>query len=278
VNPAGGAVAPAEERPSPLARFDLPRLLLVAVCVAIGIFLILPIFIVIPISFSSAKFLQFPPPGWSLQWYQAFFNSPAWMNALKTSATIAVPTTILATTLGTAAALALIRSKFPGAALLNAVIMAPLIVPVIIAACGIFAVFRIWGLIGTISGLILAHTALAIPFVVVTVSASVRTVDRRLEQAARGLGASPLVAFRRITLPLILPGVLSGALFAFVTSLDEVIVSLFISTAQVRPLAVQMWSDVRGAIDPTIAAVSTLLFGFSLGVLLLVSLMRRPRR
>ena len=278
MNPVGVAVVPAEERSSPLARFDLPRLLLVAVCVAIGIFLILPIFIVIPISFSSAKFLQFPPPGWSLQWYQAFFNSPAWMNALKTSATIAVPTTILATVLGTAAALALIRSKFPGAALINAVIMAPLIVPVIIAACGIFAVFRIWGLIGTIGGLILAHTALAIPFVVVTVSASVRTVDRRLEQAARGLGASPLVAFRRITLPLILPGVLSGALFAFVTSLDEVIVSLFISTAQVRPLAVQMWSDVRGAIDPTIAAVSTLLFGFSLSVLLLVSLMLRPRR
>jgi putative spermidine/putrescine transport system permease protein len=278
VNSVGVAVVPAEERPSPLARFDLPRLLLVAVCVAIGIFLILPIFIVIPISFSSAKFLQFPPPGWSLQWYQAFFNSPAWMNALKTSATIAVPTTILATVLGTAAALALIRSKFPGAALINAVIMAPLIVPVIIAACGIFAVFRLWGLIGTVAGLILAHTALAIPFVVVTVSASVRTVDRRLEQAARGLGAPPLVAFRRITLPLILPGVLSGALFAFVTSLDEVIVSLFISTAQVRPLAVQMWSDVRGAIDPTIAAVSTLLFGFSLVVLLLVSLMRRPKR
>ncbi|MBW3634014.1 MAG: ABC transporter permease [Chloroflexi bacterium] len=253
-------------------------MLLVVVCVAIGIFLILPIFIVIPISFSSAKFLQFPPPGWSLQWYQAFFSSPAWMNALKTSATIAVPTTILATLLGTAAALAMIRSKFPGATLINAVIMAPLIVPLIIAACGIFAVFRIWGLIGTIGGLILAHTALAIPFVVVTVSASVRTVDQRLEQAARGLGASPLVAFRRITLPLILPGVLSGALFAFVTSLDEVIVSLFISTAQVRPLAVQMWSDVRGAIDPTIAAVSTLLFGFSLGVLLLVSLMRRPSR
>jgi putative spermidine/putrescine transport system permease protein len=267
-----------EERPSPLARIDLPRLLLVLVCIAIGIFLILPIFIVIPISFSSAKFLQFPPPGWSLQWYQAFFSSQAWMNALKTSATIAVPTTVLATFLGTAAALALLRGKFPGAGVLNAVIMAPLIVPVIIAACGIFAVFRVWGLIGTVSGLILAHTALAIPFVVVTVSASLRTVDRRLEQAARGLGAPPLVAFRRITLPLILPGVLSGALFAFVTSLDEVIVSLFISTAQVRPLAVQMWSDVRGAIDPTIAAVSTLLFAFSLIVLLLVSLLRGPQR
>lgn len=277
MNHVGHDVVP-EERLSPLARFDLPRLLLVVVCVAVGIFLILPIFIVIPISFSSAKFLQFPPPGWSLQWYQAFLSSPSWMNALKTSATIAVPTTILATVLGAAAALALIRSKFPGSTLINAIIMAPLIVPVIIAACGIFAVFRIWGLIGTIGGLILAHTALAIPFVVVTVSASLRTVDRRLEQAARGLGASPVLAFRRITLPLILPGVLSGALFAFVTSLDEVIVSLFISTAQVRPLAVQMWSDVRGAIDPTIAAVSTLLFGFSIVVLLFVSLMSRPSR
>jgi putative spermidine/putrescine transport system permease protein len=278
VNRADVATLLAEERPSPLARLDLPRTLLALVCIAIGIFLVLPIFIVIPISFSSAKFLQFPPPGWSLQWYHAFFNSASWMSAVKTSATIALPTTVLATFLGTAAALSLIRTKFPGAGLINAVIMAPLIVPVIIAACGIFAVFRLWGLIGSLAGLILAHTALAIPFVVVTVSASVRTVDRRLEQAARGLGAPPLVAFRRITLPLILPGVLSGALFALVTSLDEVIVSLFISTAQVRPLAVQMWSDVRGAIDPTIAAVSTLLFGFSLVVLLLVSLMRRPKR
>lgn len=265
-------------RPGWRFRFDPGRALLVLVCVAVGIYLILPIFIVIPISFSSARFLQFPPPGWSLQWYQAFFASPSWMNALKTSAAVALPTTLLATVLGTAAALALIRSRFPGAGLFNAVIMAPLIVPVIIAACGLFAVFRLWGLIGTVGGLILAHTALAVPFVVVTVSASLRTVDRRLEQAARGLGAPPAVAFRRITLPLILPGVLSGALFAFVTSLDEVVVSLFVSTAQVRPLAVQMWSDVRGAIDPTIAAVSTLLFGLSLVMLLLVSLLRRPRR
>ncbi len=278
MNRAVGAAVPAPERP-PLARkIDPGRALLTLFCVGVGIFLILPIFIVIPISFSSAQFLQFPPPGWSLQWYQSFFSNHAWINALKTSALVAVPTTILATALGTAAALALIRSTFPGSGLINAVLMAPLIVPVIIAACGIFAVFRFWGLIGTYSGLILAHTALAIPFVVVTVSASLRTVDRRLEQAARGLGASSLVAFRRITLPLILPGVLSGALFALVTSLDEVIVSLFISTAQVRPLAVQMWSDVRGAIDPTIAAISTMLFGFSLVLLLLVSLLRRSSR
>jgi putative spermidine/putrescine transport system permease protein len=277
VNRPGVAIAASERSPLS-ARFDLGRALLALFCAGVGVFLILPVFIVIPISFSSAQFLQFPPPGWSLQWYQSFFASPEWMNALKTSAMVALPTTILATILGTATALALIRSKFMGAGLLNAVIMAPLIVPVIIAACGIFAVFRIWGLIGTFSGLILAHTALAIPFVVVTVSASLRTVDRRLEQAARGLGASSWVAFRRITLPLILPGVLSGALFALVTSLDEVIVSLFISTAQVRPLAVQMWSDVRGAIDPTIAAISTMLFGFSLILLLLVSLLRRSSR
>ncbi|HEX5497722.1 MAG TPA: ABC transporter permease [Thermomicrobiales bacterium] len=274
----GAAGATALERPPLTARFDLGRALLALFCAGVGVFLILPIFIVIPISFSSAQFLQFPPPGWSLQWYRNFFASPAWMNALKTSASVALPTTMLATVLGTAAALALIRSKFPGSGLLNAIIMAPLIVPVIIAACGIFAVFRIWGLVGTLGGLILAHTALAIPFVVVTVSASLRTVDRRLEQAARGLGASSWVAFRRITLPLILPGVLSGALFALVTSLDEVIVSLFISTAQVRPLAVQMWSDVRGAIDPTIAAISTMLFGFSLVLLLVFTLLRRASR
>ena len=180
--------------------------------------------------------------------------------------------------LGTAAALALIRARFPGSAADQRGNHGAVIVPVIIAACGIFAVFRLWGLIGTVTGRILAHTALAIPFVVVTVSASVRTVDRRLEEAAAGSAPRRCVAFRRITLPRHFPRRTLRALFAFVASLDEVVVSLFVSTAQVRPLAVQMWSDVRGASTRRLLRFDASVRR-STGVLLFVSLcaVRRDR-
>lgn len=245
------------------------------ICAFVVIYMIVPMLIVIPLSFSSAQFLQFPPPGWSLQWYESFFQSERWLDALATSVKVTIPATIFATILGTIAALGLSRARLPGLGFLYAVVLAPMIIPVIITAAGVFGAFQMWGLTGTIRGLILAHTALALPFVVVTVSASLRTVDRRLEDAAISLGANPWVAFRRVTLPLILPGVLSGALFALITSFDELVLSLFISTAAVRPVAVQMWSDVRGDVDPTIAAVSSLLFVFALAVLTLVSLIRK---
>lgn len=245
------------------------------VCVLAVIYLIAPLLIVLTISFSSAPFLTFPPPGLSLQWYENLFGDPVWLGSLLTSVKILVPTAILATALGTAAAYGLARSSFTGKSLVAGFIMAPMVVPVIIVAIGVFGVFREVGLYGTLTGLIIAHTVLTIPYVVATVSGALSVVDRRLEDAALTLGARPWTCFRRITLPLIFPAILSGLLFAMVISFDELVVSLFISTPTVRPVTVQMWSNIRGSVDPTIAAVATLLFGFSLFALLAEHIARR---
>lgn len=245
------------------------------ICALVMVYLVAPLIIVLIISFSSAQFLTFPPPGLSLQWYRNLASNPVWVQSIGTSIKILVPTAILATCLGTAAAYGLARSAFPGAALVRGFLMAPVVTPVIITAAGVFGVFRGFGLNGTLPGLILAHTMLTIPYVVATVSAGLSVVDRRLEDAASTLGAPPWTSFRRVTLPLILPAVLSGLLFAMVISFDELVVSLFISTPEVRPVTVQMWSNIRGDVDPTIAAVATLLLLFSLAALLLEGVLRR---
>jgi putative spermidine/putrescine transport system permease protein len=241
------------------------------------IYLVAPLIIVLIISFSSAPFLTFPPPGFSLQWYHNLFNNPAWSGSLMTSVKILVPAALIATITGTAAAYGLVRSSFPGKTAVAALLMAPLVVPVIVTAVGIFGFFRTLGLFGTLSGLIVAHTVLTVPYVVATVSGTLIMVDKRLEQAALTLGASPWKTFRRVTLPLILPAVLSGLVFAMVVSFDELVVSLFISTPAVRPVTVEMWSNVRGAVDPTIAAVATVLFTVSLAALLGEVITRRFR-
>jgi putative spermidine/putrescine transport system permease protein len=250
----------------------------VVLCTAISIFLIAPMVIVVIISFSSAQFLTFPPPGFSLQWYQKLFGTPVWMDSLATSIKIMVPSSVLATLMGTAAAFALARNEFPGKSLITGLIMAPLIVPTIIIAAALLGAYRSWGLLGTYTGLILAHAAIATPYVVFTVLGSLRMVDKRLDDAALTLGANRFQAFRRVTLPLILPAVLSGMLFSMVMSFDELIISIFISSPLVRPVAVQMWSDVRGDVDPTIAAIGTLVLAFSLVVLVLEVFLRRVRR
>ncbi|MDD9823474.1 MAG: ABC transporter permease [Gammaproteobacteria bacterium] len=247
----------------------------IAVCILVAVYIVAPIVIVLIISFSSAPFLTFPPPGWSMQWYENIVGNPAWIRSLWVSLRVMLPAGIAATVLGTAAAFALNRGRIPGAAAINGILMAPLVVPVIITAAALFGVFRIWGLYGTIGGLILAHTVLTIPYVLSTVGASLQLVDRRLEDAAANLGATPWMAFRSVTLPLILPAVLSGLLFAMVISFDELVVSLFISTPVVRPVTVQMWSNIRGDVDPTIAAIATLIFLFSLAALLVESVMSR---
>jgi len=247
----------------------------VLVTALLVIFLVAPMIIVVIISFSSAQFLMFPPPGFSMQWYRKIFADPAWFDSLTTSIEIVVPTGLLAMIIGTAAALGLTRGNIPGKAVLTGVLMSPIVVPVIVIAAGMFGAYRIWNLNGTLTGFILAHTVLTVPYVVSTVLASLQMVDEQYEKAALTLGARPWVAFRRIVLPLILPGVLSGLLFAMVISFDELVVSLFIGSPTFRPVTVQMWSDVLGDIDPTIAAIGTLLFLFSLLVLLAEAVMRQ---
>ena len=223
------------------------------------VFLVGPTLVLVPVSFSSGRTMQFPPPGFSLRWYETMLTSPTWSFSLVVSFQIAVLTAILASILGTLAAFGLVRGQFPGQSVANAVMLSPMIVPVVIVAIGMFAVFASWRLADSASALIIAHTVLALPYVVVNVGASLRTVDRTLESASMNLGAGPLRTFRYVTLPLILPGVLAGALFAFIVSWDEVVVAIFLSSPYLQTLPVVIWTQINETVDPTVAAVATLL-------------------
>jgi putative spermidine/putrescine transport system permease protein len=244
------------------------RLARAILCLVVAVWLLAPLVVVVVISFSSAPFLQFPPPGFSLRWYDQLFTTPAWTNSLLVSVEIMVPAASLATVLGTAASYALVRGRVPGARLIMAGLMLPIIVPGMITAAALFGVYRGLGLNGTLTGLIIGHTVLCLPYVVATVSSALSVQDARLEQAASTLGAPPWATFRHVTLPLILPAVLSSLLLAMILTFDELIVSLFVSSARVRPVAVQMWSNLLGDFDPTIAAIASVCFLLALLVLL----------
>jgi len=268
----------AERRTKPPRTIPWGRVLLALFSAGVLLFLVAPVVIVIPMSFSAAKYLSFPPPGFSLQWYQNFFARADWTSAMIQSIRVAFTVMVLATVLGIMASLALVRGNFPGKDLINAVIVSPLIVPTIIIAIAVYGVYARLQLVQTFIGLVVAHTVLALPYVIVNVTATLRGFDIRLEQAAQNLGASPLQTFRYVTLPLIAPGIFAGAVFAFIASFDELIVALFIAGAQGRTLPMRMFEGLRLEIDPTIAAVSSLLITFSVLVLLSAELVRRRGR
>lgn len=238
----------------------LPRLLLGLTCLLVAVWLVAPTLVVIPMSFAEKKSLAFPPTGFSLQWYRNFFTNPQWFDSLIVSARVAAMVAVAATAIGTAAAIGIERMKSRAGGLIRAVLITPMIVPGVVLAVGIYAVYLDAQLVGTWTGYVLAHTLLAIPFVVIAVGANLAVFDTRLETAAASLGASRLTTFFTVTLPLILPGILSGALFAFVTSFDEVIVSLFITSPQLKTLPVQIFSSMTRDADPTVAAVGSLIF------------------
>jgi putative spermidine/putrescine transport system permease protein len=242
------------------------------------LFLVAPSLVVIPMSFSAAELLTFPPPGYSLRWYAEFFTRPEWRLAAWNSVVVAVLTTALATALGTVTALGLVRGRLPCRRLVTAVFLTPLIVPAIVTAVAVYGLYARLQLSGTVPGMVLAHTVLALPFVIINVSAVLQGLDPRLEQAARSLGASPWRTFRLVTLPLVRPGVAAGAVFAFITSFDELVVALFVSGIEAVTLPVQMWSGIRFEINPTVAAVSTLLIAVSGTVLVLAGAVRRRGR
>lgn len=258
---------------SPLER--LWRLFFLIFCTAVLIYLIAPILAIMPLSFNSEPFFTYPMPALSLRWYRDFFTDERWLDAVKNSSIIAISTTILATSIGTLAALGLARSNFPMRALVMAFLISPMIVPVVITAVGMYFFFADLGINNTYFGIILAHTTLAAPFVVITVTATLMGFDQTLIRAAANLGAPPIVTFRKIVLPLILPGVISGALFAFVTSFDEVVVVLFIASPDQRTLPKQMFSGIREQISPTITAAATILITFAIVMLVTVELLRR---
>ncbi|MFG1610584.1 ABC transporter permease subunit [Actinoplanes sp. NPDC049265] len=225
----------------------------------VALILAVPTLVVIPMSFSSAQTFQFPPQGWSLRWYQELFTSPEWVAAILNTLQTGIYTAIFATVLGTLAAFGLARLKPRIRGVANGFLLSPMIVPHILVALVVFSAFLRLGLNGTLIGIILAHTALAIPFVVIAVTARLQGMDARLPHVAAVLGASPSSAFRRVTLPLVLPGILSGAVLAFVTSLDEVVIALFLQAPGAITLPVQMFNSVTVQIDPTISAASSLM-------------------
>src|SRR5688572_16431582 len=260
------------------------RLCFFLFCALVLLFLISPILIVIPISFNDSSFLSFPRGNWSTRWYEEFFSSERWTTAVKNSVIIAFFTTILATSLGTLAALGLSRPNFPARAAVMAVLISPMVVPVVITAAALYFFYAnplvvpeepLFILNNTYVGVILAHTLLATPFVVITVTATLTGFDQSMIRAGASLGAPPATVFRKVILPLISPGVISGALFAFVTSWDEVVVVLFVGSSDQRTLPRQMFSGIREMISPTITAAATVLITVAVVMLVTVELLRR---
>ena len=272
------------------------------ICALIFLFLIAPILIIMPLSFNAEpyftftqKMLSFDPTGYSTRWYDLLltfgmtapdaprdaswwsdvWNNAAWVRAAKNSVIIGFFATILAAALGTLAALGLSRPEMPYRRAIMAILISPMIVPIIITATGLFFFYSKTGLAGSYIGIILAHATLGIPFVIITVTATLVGFDHTLTRASASLGANATTTFRKITMPLILPGVISGGLFAFVTSFDEVVVVLFVAAHDQQTIPRQMWNGIREQISPAILSVATILVIFSILLLTTVELLRR---
>ncbi|MCC8397231.1 ABC transporter permease [Paraburkholderia sp. MMS20-SJTR3] len=244
-------------------------------CALVFFFLVAPILAIVPLSFNSGSFFSYPMQGFSLRWYEQALSSPDWQRAFVNSIGIGAASTLIATVLGTLAALGLSRGQFPLRSIIMPIIVSPMIVPIVVVAAGFYLVFSPLGLVNSYLGVVLAHAALGTPFVVITVTASLLSFDQSLLRAAAGLGAPPWVAFRRVTLPLITPAVATGSVFAFATSFDEVIVILFIGGPDQRTVPRQMWSGIREQIDPSILAVATLLMLFAIALFASINWLRK---
>ena len=252
------------------------------ICGAIFTFLITPILVVLPLSFNAQDFftftpemLRFDPAGYSLKHYRDFLTNPEWTNAVRNSLIVAPVATLISVSLGTLAAIGLSQSHVPFKRAIMAILISPMIVPLIISATGMYFFYSRINLVGTYWGIVLAHAALGIPFVIITVTATLVGFDRSLTRAAANMGANPVTTFFKVQMPLILPGVISGALFAFITSFDEVVVVIFIGSAEWQTLPWQMFTGLREQISPTILAAATILVGISIALLATVEMLRR---
>ncbi len=245
------------------------RLWLYGLSAVIMILLVIPTLIVIPMSFSASQYLEFPPSTWSLRWYEEYLGSIKWMRATATSFQVGFLTMLVATPLGTMAAYALFVSRHKMTRVVFLLLITPMIVPVILIAIGTFYAYGRMGLNNTITGIVLAHTALALPLVIIVVTAGLRSYDLNQEQVARSLGATRMRAFFLITLPQIRFSVLTAGLLSFLTSFDEVIVAIFVSGGANATLTKHMFAALRDYIDPTIAAISTIMVILSSALLLM---------
>jgi mannopine transport system permease protein len=253
-----------------------PRsLALNAAVYAILAFVLIPILIILPMAFSETTYLAFPPKGFTFDWFGAFFGDRRWVAALQFSAQIAGMTAILATVIGTMASYAMVRGAGALGSLFQALLVGPIVVPHIALAVALYLFFQNVGLGGTRIGYVMAHAVIAMPFVVFTVAAALASVDPALEDAAMSCGAPRLTAFRLVTLPLILPNVVSGALFAFIISFDEPVVAFFLAGIRDKTLPRMMFDDIEQNLTPIIPAIAVMLTGLSILVLASAALLRR---
>lgn len=243
----------------------------------VAVMLTAPTLVVIPLSFTDKRSFRFPIEGWSLQWYERFFTESRWVGALMTSLGVATTAAILATIAGTLAVVALGRSTLKFGALLRATLMLPIVIPGIVVAVGVFGAYLRWGISGSFTGIVLAHTVLSIPFVMIPVATALRGIPETLERAAAVLGANPYRRFTQVQLPLLAPGLITGFVFAFVTSLDEVVIAFFLQSPRLRTLPVQMYSSVTVETDPTIAVASSLVLVISTVAILVPRLVQNAR-
>ncbi len=253
----------------------LPPVWLRIVTWAILLYLVAPAIVAIPVSFTPDNFLSMPNGEFSLQHYEDLFGSGDWMASFAQSALIAAVSAVLATTLGTLGAIGLWRISSQASEVVRAILLLPLIVPSIISAMAFYRILVKLGLLDTYTGVILAHTLLAAPMVIITVSAALANFDPRLEQASRSLGAPMGTTLRRVILPSIRPGIIAGAVFAFILSWDEIVVALFVTKFDVFTLPRRIWNGIRENTDPTVAAAAVVLIAFTLVALALVALVSR---
>jgi putative spermidine/putrescine transport system permease protein len=251
------------------------RVALSSFAALVGAFLLLPIFAVVPAAFNASSFIRLPPDAWSVRWWATFFADPTWRRAMITSLQVAMLAAALSVMLGTAAALGIARLGGWARQLALAIFVGPVIVPAIVLAVALYSLARSVGLVGTVTMLAIAHTMLALPFVALNVGVSLAALDPRLALAATGLGASPWRAFRTVTLPLIMPGVIGAAVFAFVTSFDEVVLSVFLAGPQAKTLPVRIWEEVRVEYTPVVAVAATIMIVLAIAAALASRLIQR---
>lgn len=260
------------------SRLGAWRVALVLIALLVGAYLLLPILLIVALSFGSSQWLQFPPPGWTLRWYEDLLADPEWIAAFFTSFKIAAVVTVLSVLIGLMASFGLTRGTFRGREALRALFLTPMILPVVVLAVALYAFFLRLQLNGTFVGFVLAHLVIALPFSIIAISNALERFDRDIETAAIVCGASPLEAKLRVTLPGIRLGLISAAIFSFLASWDEVVIAIFMASPDLQTLPVRIFGTLRQDLSPVIAAVSTVLIALTAGFMALAALLRKDVR
>ncbi len=248
-----------------------------AFCGLIFMFLVLPVLIVLPLSFNSEPYFTYPMPGFSLRWYQDILDNEMWMVSAKNSIIVGFGSTALAVLLGTLTALGLNKPNLPFKKLTTGILISPMIVPLVITGIGMYIFYAKHGLTGNLLGIITAHTVIGTPFVIIFVNAALAGFNSNITRAGQSLGASPTYVFFKITMPLIMPGIIYGGMLAFASSLDELVIVMFLAGVEERTIPMQMWTGLREQLSPSVLAVATILMTLLIGLLIALELLRRRR-